>query len=368
MACILDLTPETCSQNLFEMCDQDFAARPEPAASRTGHAADDDASTEADADAADDDAADDDGAGAASIFDYASTEADADAADDGADAANIFDYADTEVASSPSEAPAELAARLSSSKPELASSTPGYTGDDSEYNIAAIGTTTGETIAASIRPTGMQAIDPIVIPELEQEGGTDHLNGSCMAGPRQGRSRSPQPRVSHNWVWMPASAQREHAARQGVMRSAAQPPYLPPYAAHALRNLPPHIKKVLPPADPRDMEFAELFAHCLQKIATIRGNAPRQWYIGICATPLWRWGLGHHIDYECMYLLVAGLSSETTRPLEKALIKHFQAQCDRLLQNITPDAVGSLFGRPHFLYVCFASADSCNALIRRRGR
>ena len=298
MACILDLTPETCSQNLFEMCDQDLAARPsnskpEPASSRTGPAADDDASTEADADAA----------------------------DDGADAANIFDYADTEVASSPSEAPAELA-----------------------------------------------AIDPIVIPELEQEGGTDHLNGSCMAGPRQGRSRSPQPRVNHNWVWMPASAQREHAARQGVMRSAAQAPYLPPYAAHALRNLPPHIKKVLPPADPRDMEFAELFAHCRQKIAAIRGNAPRQWYIGICATPLWRWGLGHHIDYECMYLLVAGLSSETTRPLEKALIKHFQAQCDRLLQNITPDAVGSLFGRPHFLYVCFASADSCNALIRRRGR
>ena len=153
MACILDLTPETSFQNLFEMCDQDLAARPsgskpEPASSRTGPAADDDASTEADTEVG------------AYLFAYADTGVDAD----------TFDYADTEVASSPSEAPAELAARLSSSKPELASSTAGYAGD-SEYNTAAIGAATGETIAASIRPTDMQAIDPIFNSRAGARGG-----------------------------------------------------------------------------------------------------------------------------------------------------------------------------------------------------
>ena len=54
---------------------------------------------------------------------------------------------------------------------------------------------------------------------------------------------------------MPASEQSKHAARQGVQKSAQ---YLPPYAAHALQNLPPCIKKVLPTADPRHMEFSEL--------------------------------------------------------------------------------------------------------------
>lgn len=365
MACALDLTPETSSQNLLEMCKEDLAARPsgsqpEPSSSTTGPAADDDASTEADTEV------DANSGVGADITAYADTEVDADTFDhtDTEVDADTFDYADTEVcSSSPSVAPAELATRLSGLTPEPASATAPSGSQPGANNTAAIRTATSRTIAVNIRPTDIQAIDSISNRELEQEAGADYPNGSCMAGPHQGRSRSPRPQVNYNWVWMPASEQSKHAARQGVQKSAQ---YLPPYAAHALQNLPPCIKKVLPTADPRHMEFSELFAHCLQKISAIRGNFPRRWYIGICHCPLWRWGLGHNIDYECMYLLVAGLSSETTRPLEKALIKHFQAQCNLMLQNIDPDASGSLLGRPHFLYVCFSSADSCNALIRRR--
>jgi hypothetical protein len=186
------------------------------------------------------------------------------------------------------------------------------------------------------------------------------MPGSCM--PEHIRPRSRSPRAVQNWVWMPAG-ERELRRSAGRLTNCT-----PDYAKHALQHLPPEIKLRLPHACPEDLDFSALFTHCLKQIAMIKGNFPRKWYIGVTANTHHRFfNLGHCDDYECMFVLVAALNSRTTRPLEEALITHYQARLDSLLQNVGPKYKGSMAGSPHFLYVCFASTqDACDALIRRR--
>ena len=200
------------------------------------------------------------------------------------------------------------------------------------------------------------------IPELEEEeGDLNRSNGSCMTA-RIGEPRRSPPLIAHNWVYMPASERQAKKKRSPT----DQLNYWPSYANHALKNLPPHIKLRLPWACPEEIEFSELFEHCIRQIAIIKGGVPRRWYIGICASPVFRYNLGHDADYECLFLLVVAKTSEITRPLEVDLVQHYQDQHDLLLQNITPYASGSTAGSPHLLYCGFTDMDASNALIRSR--
>ena len=332
---IVDLTPETGSQNIFETVAEELVAGPAAAAPAAGPPADDADDTEPD-----------------TVPDT---------------------YADTEVDSSSSQAPEEEEVHAPACSHIACYPIP--TGScmlapiPEDEELQDQGCLNGSRSASSSQQPATSDQRPATcmfapIPENEELQDQGHTNGSCM--PIRDRSRSPQRRVAHSWVWMPASEQKEHAERREVRRSAAQLNYVPPYAEHALRNLPPYIKKSLPSFRPEDMTFSELFAHCLQKIAVIKGNFPRRWYIGICHCPLFRWILGHDCDYDCLHLLVAASSSRVTRPLEQALIIHFQEHRDLLLQNVTPEAVGSTWGSPHFLYIGMTACDASNALIRRR--
>ena len=65
-----------------------------------------------------------------------------------------------------------------------------------------------------------------------------------------------------------------------------------------------------------------------------------------------------------MHLLVASRNSELTRSLEKELIVVYMAMRDIKLQNVDPEATGSMRGTPHFLYVTLDEPGP----LHRRGR
>ena len=166
---------------------------------------------------------------------------------------------------------------------------------------------------------------------------------------------------------LPTDAERQ---KQKVMRSAVRRAtnYCPDYAKHVLRHLSPEIKLRFPSCCPHELDPEEQFRHCLFQIRQIKGGFPRLWYIGVTASPMFRyWTVSpHYKDYDNMFLLIVAKDSEITHRLEKRLVEYFKAWADTRLKNVDPNASGSLQGSPHFLYVCFTSAQACNAVTRRK--
>ena len=142
---MVDLTPETSSQNIFEMCDEELAARlaeAAPVAARLAEAA----------------------------------SAAGPAADDADTQPDTYDDADTERDSRSSQAPEELAAELAAAEPAAGPAV---------VNACNIGhgSAIGETTFCSISHTGIAGRDQISAPEPEEGRGQDHPNGSCMPVP-----------------------------------------------------------------------------------------------------------------------------------------------------------------------------------------
>ena len=121
MECIVDLTPETGSQNIFDMCDEELAARPAeaaPVAARPAEAA----------------------------------SAAGPAADDADTQPDTYDDADTERDSRSSQAPEELAAELAAAEPAAGPAVV------NAYNSGR-GSAIGETTVGSISHTGIAGRD-----------------------------------------------------------------------------------------------------------------------------------------------------------------------------------------------------------------
>ena len=157
----------------------------------------------------------------------------------------------------------------------------------------------------------------------------------------------------------------------GIMR-VAQTSYIPPYAENVVRpgKLLPQIHVRLPQQaqDASNMTHRAMMDHCIAKIQSIKGRYPRRWYIGETADPNFRLlnpVFGHARNYSDMFLLIAAVLSDVTRPIEKTLIELYQSRNDFLLINEDPNAEGSRSGSPFFLYVCFAEANAMGSLLRR---
>jgi len=224
------------------------------------------------------------------------------------------------------------------------------------------------------------------------------MNGSCMPGP--GRSRSPPRRAQQPLPLSVRDVLSSLAAGSDVLSSqtqlfpepAASDPsaslhqwlrlqthifpavkfaspavksgFIPKYAENAVSNLPCEISCRFPDDRDEEMEFDAKMRHCRQTILKIMLPNPQisKWYIGITASPDWRWGpLGHSLEYNCMVLLLVARTSADNHRLEEALIRAYAGW--RGLQNIKPEAKGSKQGCPHFLYLCFGTGP-----LRRGGR
>ena len=195
---------------------------------------------------------------------------------------------------------------------------------------------------------------------LEQEE-SFFMNGSCMSG--RVRSRSPPQRFV---VYCRRRSNENDDSRSKAAAVAPLPPggCVPTCAAFEVSNLPPFIKPRFPSRPADEMERPALLRHCHSVISHIRATNPRPWYIGITASPLFRWNMSHFRDYTWMNLLVASRTSELTHSIESELIEVYIAMHDITLQNIDPRAKGSMQGSPSFCYVVW----DVPGPLRRRGR
>ena len=189
--------------------------------------------------------------------------------------------------------------------------------------------------------------------EQEDQSGSVHgMNGSCMPyyrGANGSRSRSPQRRqFCASMVLADSHCERNVPPRPGSLTGC-----IPSFAKSEVAHLPPHIKCRFPSEPADEMNREALRKHCHSVIRSVRAADPQRWYIGVCASPKFRWHMGHYEDYIGMYLLVTSRSAELTRSLEEELITFYLATRLSKLQNIDPNAAGTMRGSPHFLYVTY---------------
>jgi len=205
--------------------------------------------------------------------------------------------------------------------------------------------------------------DELQLPPADDDEGP--MNGSCMPGP--GRSRSP-PRRAQQPLPLAVPDVLSSLAVRDVLPSQTQifpqqAGFIPKYAVNAVSNLPCEISCRFPVDCDEEMEFDAKMRHCREMIWKFLLPNPQisKWYIGITASPDWRWGrLGHCLEYDCMVLVLVARTSADIHRIEEALVREFAGW--RGLQNIKAEAKGSLRGCPFFMYFCFGTG-----LLRRGG-